>query len=192
MSGETTPKSILEAGSRFKGLLVQSKLGKGSTGATYLCSHPILRTPLVVKLLTDGAPSKFDEAHLTARVSSPNVVGVLDAGFEDDTAFLVQQYVDGIDLAELLSFAQAAEITLPIEVVARYLAEAAHGLHALHQAGVVHRDVKPANLFLSASGEVLVGDLGLALDSARPIHPSMVAGTPYFMAPEQWSATKVD
>lgn len=101
--------SVLAPGQRFRGLLVQSELGRGAMGAAYLASHPVLRTPLVIKVFHATPESEpFREAHLAARVSSPFVVGVLDAGFEEGIPFVIQRYVDGIDLAELANLRRAA------------------------------------------------------------------------------------
>ena len=72
------------------------------------------------------------------------------------------------------------------------MADAARGLHAVHQAGVVHRDVKPSNLFLRGDGVCSVGDFGIAVDRARGSAGQSVVGTPLFMAPEQWLAQPID
>ncbi|MFK7986663.1 MAG: serine/threonine-protein kinase [Sandaracinaceae bacterium] len=173
-------------GSRFRGLSVHGELGRGGMGRAYLASHDVLKTPLVLK--TFEAPVEgdlFREAHLAARVDSPHVVGVLDAGEEDGVLFVVQRYVDGIDLDELRDRIQATDGLLPTQAVIRMLLDVARGLGAIHRAGVVHRDIKPANLFLSGHGHALVGDFGIATDpfDGDAEHP---AGTPAFIAPEIW------
>ncbi|MBK6691995.1 MAG: serine/threonine-protein kinase [Myxococcales bacterium] len=185
-------KLVLAPGDRFRGLLIHSVLGQGAMGTAYLASHPVLRTPLVVKIFSQREDGDvFQEAHLAARVRSPHVVGVLDAGYEGGSPFVVQQYVDGIDLAELLSKLMLAEMPMPFDLVVRAAIDIAAGLHALHQAGVVHQDVKPENLFLRGSGDALVGDLGIAVD-AKARASGVVAGTPLFMAPEQWLGLPLD
>jgi serine/threonine-protein kinase len=184
--------SKLEDGSRFRGLLVQSALGEGAMGTAYLVSHPILRIPLVVKVFKRASSRDlFAEAHLSARVASPHVVPVLDAGVEGDVAFIVQRYVDGIDLRELENRFSRLGRCIPLGAVCRLVVEVARGLHAIHQAGVVHRDVKPANLFLCGSGNAVVGDFGIAVDPAVARGDEM-AGTPLFMAPEMWLEEPVD
>ncbi len=163
-------------------------------GAAFLASHPVLRMPLVIKTfkLTDG-DQIFREARLAARVSSPHVVGAIDAGTQDDIPFVVQRYVDGIDLEEILSAQRAIGRRLPVEAVCRMVVDAAHGLHAIHQAGVVHRDIKPANLFLCGNGTAAVGDFGIAVESrSRHGRDNRIVGTPHFMAPEQWSQADID
>jgi eukaryotic-like serine/threonine-protein kinase len=183
----------LELGQSFQGLLVHSLLGSGAMGAAYLTSHPILGTPLVLKTFQPDADyNLFKEAYLAARVSSPYVVGVLHAGIEEGLLFVVQRYVDGIDLGELIKHLQQTQIRLPIGVVCRLISDVAKGLHAIHQAGVLHRDVKPTNLFLSGNGTTIVGDFGIAIDVNREQETAEFSGTPLFMAPEQWEQQPLD
>jgi O-acetyl-ADP-ribose deacetylase (regulator of RNase III) len=180
-------------GNRFAGLLVKGLLGEGTMGCAYLASHPTLKTPLVIKTFKSTLDSQmFKEAILAARINSQNVVGVVDAGAEDGVAFVVQRYVDGIDLNELIEWACKNKSLLPRNIVCRMLIDAARGLHCIHQAGVVHRDVKPANLFLRGNGDTTVGDFGVALDISREPSAPVIAGTPMHMAPEQWSGESVD
>jgi O-acetyl-ADP-ribose deacetylase (regulator of RNase III) len=179
----------LRIGDEFRGLRVHSLLGEGAMGAAYLASHPILQMPLVIKTFQpDVDENIFQEAHLAARVISPNVVSVIDAGYEAGIPFIIQRYIDGIDLAELVAHLQHAEWRLNSNMICRMLIDVARGLHAIHQAGVIHRDVKPANLFLCGSGIATVGDFGIAFDllKQRSSSTQLNAGTPRFMAPEQW------
>ncbi|MDF1661581.1 MAG: serine/threonine-protein kinase [Planctomycetota bacterium] len=181
----------MERGSKFRGLVIHSILGAGAMGEAYLASHPVLRTSLVVKTFkVTPNVDIFSEAHLAARVRSTNIVSALDAGVESGVAFVVQDYVDGIDLAELLSRTNKMNWRLPIGVVADLVCGAARGRHAIHQAGVIHRDVKPANLFMKGSGECAVGDFGIAVSEGGNGGPT--AGTPRFMAPEQWDNEMTD
>jgi len=189
----TPAASQLKVGSTFHGLKVHSVLGEGGMGAAHLVSHPVLRMPLVLKTFKTAAPAQiFREAHLAARVLSPQVVSVLDAGAEDGVAFVVQRYVDGLDLEELLHAMRAIGRRLPVDAVIRVMLDAARGLQAIHQAGVVHRDVKPANLFLCGNGATMVGDFGIATEALRREEAEPLMGTPSFMAPEQWHQGTVD
>ncbi len=182
----------LTPGAKFRGLTIQSLLGKGGMGSAFLASHPILRVPLVIKTFRPMDEGDiFKEAHLAARVSSPHTIAVVDAGFEKGIPFLVQQHVDGIDLGELTRWLMQCRMDAPVGVVARIIAQAAAGLHAVHQAGVVHCDVKPPNLFLRGDGSVTVGDFGIAIPTVAERGFSY-AGSPYFAAPEQWRDTPLD
>ncbi len=177
----------LRIGEQFRGLQVHSILGEGAMGTAYLASHTVLQMPLVIKTFRASIEENiFEEAHLAARVSSPNVVSVLDAGYEAGIPFIVQRYIDGIDLAELIEHLQQVKGRLNINMICRMMIDVAKGLHAIHQAGVIHRDVKPANLFLCGSGLATVGDFGIAFDLLKQDSAQRSAGTPRFMAPEQW------
>ncbi|HEY0384431.1 MAG TPA: serine/threonine-protein kinase [Pyrinomonadaceae bacterium] len=190
LSTQEVPK--LKIGGEFRGLQVHSLLGEGAMGAAYLASHRVLQMPLVIKVFNATEDENiFHEAHLAARVTSPNVVSVLDAGYEAGIAFIIQRYIDGIDLAELVNHLQHAEWRLHANMICRLMIDAARGLHAIHQAGVIHRDVKPANLFLCGNGTATVGDFGIAFDALQEDHTQFSAGTPRFMAPEQWQRKKL-
>ena len=185
--------SELPLGHDFHGLKVHGTLGTGGMGQAFLASHRVLRVPLVIKTFSAASPAQiFREAHLAARVSSSRVVSVLDAGVDDGVPFVVQRYVDGIDLEELLRLQRAIGLRLPVDVVCRLVLDTAIGLRAIHQAGVIHRDVKPANLFLGGDGTAFVGDFGIAMEVFATDVDDRVVGTPQFMAPEQWVRGVID
>ena len=128
----------------------------------------------------------FDEARLMARVTSPRVVRAIDAGTLEDTPYLVQEYVDGVDLAELDRDRRTAlGVGLPLWFVCHVMEEACRALHAAHQVGVIHRDVKPSNLFAAPGTGIRLGDFGIAVARARSASAGDVSGTIKFMAPEQ-------
>ncbi|MEM9070085.1 MAG: serine/threonine-protein kinase [Myxococcota bacterium] len=180
-TAEDVPEGLwIEPGSEFRGLRVHGALARGAMGVAYLASHDVLKRPLILKLFTPQGSELFAEAELAARVTSPHVVGVLDAGVEAGRPFLVQRYVDGVDLHELMGHG-----VQETGCVARMIADVARGLAAIHRAGVVHRDIKPANLFLSGDGRALLGDFGIARDRSR-VDNEPAAGTPLFLAPEIW------
>jgi eukaryotic-like serine/threonine-protein kinase len=178
---------------------VWGPLSKGGMGEVFLARHAELALPVILKTLArfDGeSPDAcrarlLDEARLMARLAAPEVVRVLDVKSHDGLPFLVEEYVDGIDLEELRrARREALRRPLPLWAVAELCARAAAGLHAAHQAGVVHRDVKPSNLFGYGHGHVKVGDFGVAVPAAGSAVP--VAGTQKFMAPEQMRGEPVD
>jgi O-acetyl-ADP-ribose deacetylase (regulator of RNase III) len=195
-------------GARCKAYEVWGKLSQGGMSDVWLARHADLALPVIIKTLRPTAHEAFEtryarllnEARHTARLTSPRVVRVIDVGVYTNPAhpeleslpFLVEEYVDGIDLAEFdRRRRNALHRPLPLWAVSDQLAQAAEGLHAAHQAGVVHCDVKPSNLFGYGHAFVKVGDFGVAVGVAGgdPAHP---AGTPLFMAPEQFTGERLD
>ena len=110
-SGATAADGSVELtpGDRFRGLRIHALLGAGAMGNAYLASHGNLRTPVVVKLFRIVAGDPLAEAHLAARVVSAAVVPVLDAGVENGVPYIIQRYVDGVDLEELLRIHAAVQ-----------------------------------------------------------------------------------
>src|SRR6185436_1324285 len=151
-------ETALEPGTIFRGLKIRARLGSGGMGIAYLASHANLRTPVVVKVFRLSGTDPLAEAHLAARVVSPLVVQVLDAGVEHGVPYVIQRYVDGVDLDELLRIHVEAHRAMPVSMLVRIAVHVLRGLASIHIAGVIHRDIKPPNLFLAGSGEAMVGD----------------------------------
>lgn len=187
-SGEPPPMpaTVLVRGQQFRGVNIRNVLGAGAMGIAYLASHASLKMPVVIKLFKITTDDPLAEAHLAARIQSSSVVPVLDAGLENGVPYIMQRYVDGIDLDELLKIHIEADRPIPLQVLIRLGVDIYRGLSAIHVAGVVHRDIKPANLFLGGSGNALVGDFGIAVDPQKA-HAGELAGTPMFIAPEVWN-----
>jgi serine/threonine-protein kinase len=123
------------------------------------------------------------EARHAGRLNHPGIAAVYDFGESDDTAYLVMELVDGRPLSQFA--AEHAELSVKDKL--SILAHSADALHAAHQAGVVHRDVKPGNLLVRPNGTVKVTDFGIAraLTSAPLTDPGQTLGTPAYMSPEQ-------
>jgi serine/threonine-protein kinase len=176
-------------------------LGRGQVADVYLAREPKLHRLVAVKVLRptleDTVRLRFDrEAHAVAMLSHPGIVQLYRVGdTSDGRPFLVIQYVKGRSLEERL----AAEGPLSVPEARRILAEVADGLAAAHRHGIVHRDVKPANILIEDdTGRVLLTDLGLAalLDSGAEAVPRItktgqVVGELAFMSPEQIRGEKV-
>ncbi|MFE9623999.1 serine/threonine-protein kinase [Streptomyces sp. NPDC006527] len=166
-------------------------IGRGAMGEVWRAYDETLGRPVAVKLLlpqdTDRtATSRFRlEAQTAGRLNHPHVVGVLDFGEHEGRLFLVMELVEGDSLAQLLSRSGP----LPAERVARVAAQAADGLAAAHRQGIVHRDVKPANLLLDRADTVKIGDFGIArfLDDpgAALTATGQIVGTSLYIAPER-------
>ncbi|MBX3189411.1 MAG: serine/threonine-protein kinase [Labilithrix sp.] len=178
------------------GYEVWGLLGEGGMSEVWLAKHRGLAVPVVIKTLRKAlresqgelaAARVQSEARLMARVSNTRIVRALDAGqLPDGLPYLVQEYVDGLDFAELDGRRRASlGVGLPLWLVCYVMREIALGLRTAHQAGVIHRDLKPSNVFGAPDQGIRLGDFGIAVglsdDAARD-----TAGTLRFMAPEQF------
>jgi serine/threonine-protein kinase len=140
----------------------------------------------------------LDEARIASNLHHANIVAVLDYGIADGLPFQVLELVDGIDLQSALALGKP----LPPELVLHVCTEVAYALCHAHEAraadgqplGIVHRDVKPANILVSYDGDVKLGDFGIALarDRLQRTEVGVAKGTREFMSPEQWVAGEVD
>ncbi len=155
----------------------------------------ILHRPVAVKVLSDGLghDAKFverfrREARAAAGLSHANVAGVYDYGEDGDTPFIVMELIDGETLGQRLRRLGS----LPPEEAARIAAGVAAALQAAHDAGIVHRDVKPGNVMLTPKGEVKVMDFGIAAATwATPITATgTTMGTASYLSPEQASGER--
>ena len=166
-------------------------LGSGGMGQVHEAEDMTLSRRVAVKIVATGGPAPPDpamlerfrrEAPALARINSSGVVQVLDAGDEDGSPFLVMELLDGVELQTLI----AREGALPIQVVEIVAAAVCAGLTAVHEAGVVHRDVKPSNVMITRSGRVVLQDFGLAraVDSAAITQLGTLVGTPQYIPPE--------
>ncbi|MGW3988073.1 protein kinase domain-containing protein [Streptomyces sp. NPDC004830] len=167
------------------------EIGRGGMGEVWRAYDETLARAVAVKLLlpqdTDAtATSRFRlEAQTAGRLNHPHVVGVLDFGEFDNRLYLVMELVDGDSLSQLLATSGA----LPAERVAVLAAQASAGLAAAHAQGIVHRDVKPANLLLDARGTLKIGDFGIARFMDDPgaalTATGQIVGTGMYLAPER-------
>ncbi|MBI3268236.1 MAG: protein kinase [Planctomycetes bacterium] len=169
------------------------QLGRGGMGVVHKAWDCELERVVALKtLLAESAPSEEEvgrfqrEARSAGRLRHPGIVQVHDVGAVDGRHYFTMDYIEGESLA-------SAKTKLPLRRFLEVLREVALALHAAHEAGVIHRDVKPANILLDAAGRPYVGDFGLAKEvrdaGARGMTVSgAVMGTPHFMSPEQADA----
>ena len=173
-------------------------LGSGGMGEVHLAEHRMLKRPCAVKLIRPekaGDPqalARFErEVQMTARLSHWNTVEIFDYGrTEDGTFFYVMEYLPGLSLEDLLQ----RHGPLPAERVIHLLRQTCQGLREAHAVGMIHRDLKPGNIFAAQRGGlydvVKVLDFGLVkpvaeIPSARLTYDGAISGTPLFMSPEQ-------
>lgn len=189
-------------GARIRDYEVWGRLGGGGMSDVWLARHAELAIPVIIKTLKpdldvavdDRVRRMLSEARLMARIPSPYVVYAYDVGTHDDTPYLAQEYVDGIDLNELdHARRDALGRGLPLWFVCESVSHIAHALHAAHQHGVLHRDLKPSNLFGSPELGVKLGDFGVAV--VKRVGERALAeasGTARFMAPEALRGDALD
>lgn len=184
---------------KYKGFILgkfklQTHLGSGGMSSVYLARHRISDQLRAIKVLPRkkvADKSYLDRFYLEARAAAslnhPNVVRIYDICNENDTHFMVMEYVEGEDLYEIVS----GNGPLGFEDAAQFIAQAAEGLTHAHQRELVHRDIKPANLLRTKDGDIKILDLGLALvnqddsESLTVMYNEKVMGTADYLSPEQ-------
>jgi len=169
------------------------RIATGGMGEVWLAHDEVLHRDVAVKYLKreyaddEGARTRFlHEARNAAGLQHPGIATVYDFGeseLQDDVPFLVMEYVDGQTLSDLLAGGQRLDPERAREIVA----QAASALAEAHSAGVVHRDVKPGNLMITADGTVKITDFGIAraADGMTLTETGQILGTPSYISPEQ-------
>ncbi len=161
-------------------------LGKGGMATVYRALDTRLGRQVALKMLKDSQAASRErftsEVRTLARLEHPNLVRLLDAGLDDNDAWLVMELVDGPSLAQLSSHG-------PLEpaIASAIAVEVASGLDYVHHQGIVHRDVKPANILIGSDGRARLADFGIArlVDTAGLTATGITVGTPAYLAPEQ-------
>ena len=186
-NNEPTPERPMPA--RIGRYIVRRVLGQGTFGTVYLADDPELNRQVAIKAPRAGrfatvadADKFLDEARHAAGLKHPGIVAIYDAGRDGADCYIVQEYVAGHTLGEVMQGERLSHVA-----VARLLAEIADALNYAHQHGFVHRDLKPANIMVSLDGNSpKLLDFGLAVSRETQAHlAGHVAGTPAYMAPEQ-------
>jgi serine/threonine protein kinase len=176
-----------------------SKIADGGMGTVYRAKHRITGELVAIKILSPHLINntvlrrRLEQEYNAARnLDHPNIVRAVDFGIDDNTPYLVMEFVDGESLG------QRIERQGPLEEVEaiRIIAQVAQGLHKAHKQGMIHRDVKPDNILLNTEGQAKLTDLGLVKEIDTDLNLTRTGrglGTPHFMSPEQFrNAKKAD
>jgi serine/threonine protein kinase len=177
---------------------IRDRVGSGAMGVVYRAEDVGLGRLVAIKLIDSAAtnaPGSLDrfmnEARALARVRHDNVVRIFSYGVHEETPFFVMEHLDGPTLESMISKAWTLGTTIPVEESLAILRALAEGLDEVHSHGLVHRDVKPANVIVDGTpARPVLVDFGLVRAAIGSFGPLSAAGTPMYMAPEQ--ATDVD
>ena len=171
-------------------------LGSGSMGTVYRAHDTVIDRDIALKTIRTGIETEpemrerfYREARSCGRLQHPNIVTIYDLGEEATTAFIAMELLEGMDFRKLIDEGREIPVTRKLE----WMAQICDALGHAHKHGVIHRDVKPSNLFLTEAGPVKVLDFGIArLTSSRLTVAGNILGTPNYMAPEQILANACD
>ena len=173
-------------------------LGRGGMGTVWLGEHLFLRRQVAIKILHHDMSNdpeemaRFErEAVAAARLDHENIVRIHDVDEEHGRPYIVNEYVDGEDLEEVIRKKSPLPVLRALHIT-RIVAKA---LEHSHAAGVVHRDIKPGNILIAKDGRIKITDFGLAREVGHkevPLEDGTVLGTPFFASPEQISGLPAD
>ncbi|MDB5350889.1 MAG: protein kinase family protein [Planctomycetota bacterium] len=169
---------------------LEKELGRGGMGAVYRARDTVLERSVAIKVLKDltgeevGKRIKL-EAQILARLVHSHIVRLYDLNIDNETFYFIMEEVDGT------SFSRRSK-KIDLNERLRVVAETAEALDYAHHQGVIHRDVKPANILLTATDVAKLSDFGLSLLSDATQESGIVRGTPHYMSPEQAKGKKID
>lgn len=188
-------------GDEFAGYRIERRLGRGGMGELYLAVEPGLERRVALKLIAPEAAMdaiftrRFaEESRIAASIEHPNVVPIYAAGEEGGVPYIAMRYVAGADLSRRLAREGRLEPSAAVELIA----QVGNGLDAIHAAGLVHRDVKPANVLLAGEGDeahAYITDFGVARNVATEsglTQTGRFVGTLDYVAPEQIAGGSID
>ena len=185
----------IEPGTKLGSYVVQDFIGQGAMGVVYRAYHAQLERTGAVKVLqalgadSDSTARFRREAQSIARMRHPNVLNVFDFGEYEGTPYMIVEYVDGGNLAAVVKSGP-----LDRKAALGYLRGIADALDYAHSRGIIHRDVKPANVLLGAESTPILADFGLAKlmqsNSVKSV-TGVTTGTPAYMAPEQVTGSHI-
>lgn len=173
-------------------------LGRGGMGTVYKAHDPSIDRSVALKTIrrelmeggSAGMVERFrNEARAAGRLNHPGIVAIYDFGEDADVAYIAMEYVDGCGLGQFMKH----DARMPIGDVVSIMVQLLEALDYVHQRGVIHRDIKAANLLITGSGKLKITDFGIArVDTTNLTQVGSIIGTPNAMAPEQFLGLAVD
>jgi len=176
---------------------ITGELGRGAMGVVYKAKDPTIGRTVALKTMridvhgleTAEMVRRFqNEARAAGLLSHANIVTIYDAGEQDGIFYIAMEFIEGTTLHERL----AEQRILSAEEVVQYSRQICRGLDYAHSHGIVHRDVKPANIMITANGTVKIMDFGIAKAGGSMTSTGQVLGTPNYMSPEQVRGKPLD
>ncbi len=176
--------------------VIKSELGHGAMGVVYLAEDPRLHRPVALKTMSPsvaGDPELlqrfYREAESAGQLRHPNIVTIYDIDEAEGTPFIAMEFLEGESLEKLIRTRKPLPMYRKLDIII----QACRGLHYAHQRGIVHRDVKPANIVVLNDGLVKIVDFGIArISDASMTRTGIILGTPMYMSPEQVRGKSVD
>lgn len=186
-------------GSMLGGCRIDSVLGEGGSGKVYRGLHLAMNMPVAIKILSaDSAQDVNDinrfvrEGRLLAQITHPNIVKIINMGYESNCYFIVMRYLESENLLNIIK----AKKYIPYPIVLNISKQVAMGLSAVHDMKLVHRDIKPSNILLEKStGIAQIIDFGTVRgnrEEEKVTEDGYIVGTPYYISPEQCLGENVD
>ena len=197
-AARAAPLDIAEVRRRFPQLEIIAEIGRGGMGIVFKALQPQLDRFVALKILPaelalmPGFAERFTrEARLLAKLNHPNIVAVFDFGHQDGLFYFIMEFVDGVNLRQLIASKQVMS-----ETALALVPKICEALQFAHDEGILHRDIKPENILVDKKGRVKIADFGIAkLIGAKEIDHGLTAtgvtmGSTCYMAPEQIEHTK--
>jgi hypothetical protein len=171
-------------------------IGRGGMGVVYEATDPFLNRRVAIKMMTGGFADKpdllkrfFREAQSTGSLQHPNIVTVFELGDHEGNPYLVMEFLEGASLDAIIASRRELTVLEKIQTIIG----ACHGLSHAHSRGIVHRDVKPANIMVTKDGVVKIVDFGIAhVGATKETRTGQIMGSVSYMAPEQINGSPVD
>src|SRR4051812_28854951 len=188
----------VEIGQVFAGHRIEAEAGRGGMGVVYVATHLALNRRVALKLIApdlaadEGFRERFKQESMTAAsIDHPNVIPIYHAGEEDGKLYITMRYVEGTDLRAMI----ARDGKIPPRQAAEIVSQVAAALDAAHKSGLVHRDVKPANVLIGEAGQAYLTDFGLTKHAGSQgglTQTGTFVGTLDYIAPEQLQGGPID